>query len=463
MILLLLALITLGLVYYFGFYQKTNNDNRAYEEAEKAYKTREYNLALSKYKESINTNPKKTDSYIKAAELLILKQKYADAIQVLGYGIGFADDQAKIYKELAYASALNNNLEQAVVYSKNALDANSSTEYVLDYAKYLSLNGKVDDAKETVKKIDGTDNNTQFVKILLSYNDLANARTLSKELITKAPNEQKYTTLDTMLGEMEQANSNKIENYMKLAKFAIENEQYGVAQIILAEVKNANSYYEGSYLYQAFIQIQFRQYSPAVQTLRTAYLYAPDNQDVNKLMAEAYYKADNIDQAKKYIGRALSNSNVTNDTRLLAFYIYETTGKYQDAVNQMDKIIAANPSDPKFIFLKSRAEFRLNKFQDIDKVVSDFRSKNVQIDDDENEAVIIAYQTYAKYKLGKTSEVEALFEKANETFSDNVYVQYLQGLYKFDTNKKSEATVFFDRAKELDVEGDVTKMIDQVK
>lgn len=455
-----IALLIIGAGYYFFFYEGGEKANPAYKEAEKSYSEREYAKALSQYKEAANDDPSFTQAYIQAANILLDKNQDDEAIEVLSKGIGFADEEALIYQKIGEIYAHNADFNKALENAEKAVAIDSSAQFRKDQVGYLALLGRYDEAKKKAQSIDGDDAYSKFLKAIVSYNDLAEAKDNATQAVRKS-DEAKYTELKETLNALKETDETKISNYMGIAHIAIQYQEGHLTLIILDDIQAENEYYEGSYIYKAYVHMDYGDYKTANEFLSAAEMYAPNNADVPKLRAESYYEQSDIENAVKQIEKALSFAEIGGDTRLLAFMIYSANSDYTKALAQVEVMIKELPSSYTYNRLKAKALIGGEKYQEALSHIQTYLEEYGNELSEEQHAVMTALEGYSQYLLNDKKSAKENFDLAESLFPKNAEVNYLIGLFYKGQDDGLLAQEYFVQAVSLDLNGEIGPLAQQ--
>ena len=444
LIILFFALLLAGAgVYYFFFYEQPKDDNKSYDEAQSAVESRNYSLALTKFKEAINEDPSLTDAYIQAADILLNRNQDAEAIELLEKGIDFANDPSKIKAKMADIYAHQANFEKALEYS----DSQSKPGY-------LALLGRMDEAKKEAGNISGGDAYSAFLQAIVNYDNLEKARGYAQNAASTS-DDTKYTILKEKLDTLEEAEDNKVMNYMEIANIAIQYDEGALAIIILNDVRTTNKYYEGSYIYEAYVRLSYGDYVKALELLKSGGIYAPNNQDIPKLMAEAYYEQNDLTNATKYIQKSLSFAQPANDVKELAFQIYMAGKDYTKALQQAEALVKASPNNYVYARLKSKAQLALGKNAESEAFLSTFIEGHANSLTNEQRAVLLALTAFAQYGQNEKKEAKDSFAQAEALFSNSSEVSYYYGLFYKGQGEEVTADEYFQKAVDMDTTGEI--------
>jgi len=453
---LLLALLAGTVGYYLFIYESTPQENLPYQEAQEALDNRSYSQALAKYKEAINIDPTLTDAYLQAGEILFLKNKPTEAIEILQTGIGFADNEADIHQEIAHIYATQMDFEKALEYSTNALNISQATTYRADQIGYLALLERFDEAKTEASNVSGNDAYSNFIKSIVNYADLENAREHARKA-SEQDNDLKYKQMYEILKDLEESEESLIENYMHIAKVAIENDEEATALIIMSDIKQENEFYEGAYIYEAYVHMSFNNLDKAIELLKAAQVFSPNNSDIPKLLAECYFKKHDLENASKNMQKALSFADVPENTYFLSYQIYAGAGEHEKALEVIDKLVGIDSTNYEYTIEKSEKLITLEKYSEAIEFLEGFLEQNQELSSEE-EATLISIKAYAIYMTGDKKLAKDLLEEAEILFETSPRVNYYYGLFYAGQEDVQTAQEYFDTAIDHDIEGLVTAM-----
>ncbi len=458
LILLVLLLILIGFaVYYMFFIRGKETDNPLFQEAEVARENKEYSLAISKYKESINTQPAYTPAYVKAAEILEEKGHTEEALAVLEKGASYAADKALIYQQIASIYANTANPEMALQTIQKAKEYKSTTTIYRDYISYLYLNNEFDKATEAITQIPGDDAYANYIKAILHFNDLKKALEYAQKAQTKS-SEYKYQQLYETIKASSTTEDNTIEDLMLISVDAINAGEYALSLGALNQIKVENQYYEGSYIYDAFIYNRYRMYDQAIESLNTALLYTQNNYQVYKLLAYAHLERAELEEAEANIVSALGFPKVDADTYFLAAKIFKAQNKFSQALENLAKISNLKNN---YNYTKLQIEvLLLNKqYEQTIAAANSFLEETPPTD--EQRAIVMSLLAWANYNLGNKVQAKETLQEAESVYRFSPYTQYYLGLYYSQENESTPAKSYFEKAIDLDMEGHITQLTQQ--
>lgn len=453
----LVALTIIGacVAYYFLVLNTKDEPGEYFIKAQELEQTRQYSSALAKYKEAINENPGYTDGYIQPAELLLLKNRPEDALEILEAGIGFANDQGRLYQMIANTYALEGNFESAITNVEKALDYKNNTEVKRDKITYLHLNKSDDAAREYYGEVSGSDAYSEFIQALLNYDNLETGLEKAQKAAEKSEDPQ-YEELYKIYEEAIKTEDNKIEDYMNIAQLAIENDEMGIALGILRDIKKENKFYEGSYIYEGYIYMQYNSYDTAIGQFEEANQKVQNNYQTYKYLAYAYLQKGDVQKASDFITSALNQTSFDDETRKLASEIFFKNNETDKALAQIEVLLDKDPSNFQYVELYSQI---LLAKKDYAKLVeyadSELESNHLTKDD---EAVMKSYKAWALYNQDSKADAKDLLTTAENEYIGNPYVHYYLGLISLGQEQTADAIVYFENAINFDTTGKISEL-----
>ncbi|MBD3280108.1 tetratricopeptide repeat protein [Candidatus Dojkabacteria bacterium] len=443
-----------ALVYYLFFFNQRPGSNPYYDEAETLYTVKEYSTALSKYKEAINHDPLNTEAYLKAAEIMELKGDTVEALDILLSGNEFAEKQAKLHNEIAKTYMELGEYANALSFAKKAAKNSTNIEYKKNYISYLYVNEQIEKGLNEAKNISSSDSTqNEYIKALANFRDPKTAYNHAEKANSNDP-ESKYTQLMQAIDIELKDEEKQIESRMKVADFIFLQEDFALAMPILRNVRENNQYYEGSYIYEAYILQQYGKYAESIKLLDAAALYAPQNADIFRLLANAYLNQNELEKAKENISKADQINPENLEIKHLEYQILEKQKDYASALVIVDWFLTQDSEDYEFIKFKS---ILLHDLEDYDKLV-DFTQS---YEDDENlseeqRAELKAFEAFALLKTGETAKATEEIKLAEKLSSTNAYVQYFYSLIDRENGNVDDAANRLENAIEYDTEGIVS-------
>lgn len=458
LILFILLLILIGLTaFYFVFVRGREKENEVFAEAEIARENKQYSKAVSLYKESINVDPSYTNAYINTADILEGKGLYEEAISVLEKGIGYATDDALLYQKIASLYAHNANPEMALETIVKAKEKKNNTSIYHDYLSYLYLNGEFDQVSSLKGDFPGDDAYANYVKAILSYDNLEESLEYAREAQTKS-SEYKYQQLYETIKTAYNTEDNTIEDLMLIAVDSINSGEYALTLGPLQLIKEENKYYEGSYIYEAFVYNNYQMYTDAIDSLNTALLYTQNNYQVYKFLAYANYENQDYKTAETNIIQALTFPNLDADTYELAARIFKENEDYKKALDNLNKIETLG-NDYEYTKLNLELLLLNKQYEKALAAASSFIENATYTND--QKAVITSLSAWADYSMGNKAQAKEKLLDAEAIYSLSPYTQYYLGLYYLNQDELTSAKTYLENAIDLDMEGYVTPLAQQ--
>ncbi|MBN1332039.1 tetratricopeptide repeat protein [Candidatus Dojkabacteria bacterium] len=447
-----------ALVYYFFFFNSRPGTNPYYDDAEVLYSNREYSSALAKYKEAVNYDPQRTDGYLKAAEILELKGDTPEALNILLAGVDFADNQAKLKNEIAKTYISLGEYANAVSFANNAASNSTEIEYKKNYISYLFINDEIEKGLNEAKNISsGNSIQNEYIKAVANFEDPQDAYNHAESANSNDP-EQKYSGLMEAIDLELDDEEKQIESRMKIADFAFAQGDYALAMPILRSVRESNQYYEGSYIYEAYILQNYKKFDESIELLDAATLYAPQNHDIFRLLANAYLNLDNYESALENIVKAGQILPDNFEIKYLEYQIYLEQDNFTKALELADWFLDQNAQDYEFIKFKAMLLYDLEKFKELASFASSYEDKeNLS---DEQQAEMKAFKSWALLKTGETAKAAEEITLAQKLFENSAYVQYFSSLIDSENGNEKEAAAELERARDLDTGGIITSWTD---
>jgi len=448
LLVLLLVSISMG-VYYLVYLYPKDQPNELFVEAESLETQQKYNEALVKYSESINKNPQYTDSYIKAANILLIKNQDQEAIDLLKKGIGFAKNQSIIHQKIASIYALQPNYEEAVSWILKAREFDDGISQKRDHLSYLFLKDPVN-AQENISLIDGSSDYAKYLQAIAYADDIEKATEHANSF--KNNQEPKYQALFQAIENARNTEDNDIEDLMNVAKVAIENGEGPIAIRLLDKVIELNAYYEGSYIYKGYVYFEFNDNEKAINYLETA-KNQKRNEEGMALLAMAYLRNNNLEKAKEVSNQLLTLNPQKDTTRWTLYEVFWALEEYTKASDQLENIVA-DQEEYRYVYAKGDLLLRQEKYKEAQEYLESLIKKaNLN---QKQKGDLIALESWANFNLGDKAKAKEALLDAETLYPTNAFVKLYLGLIAEQLNNPEEALNYYNMALELDYDGIVT-------
>jgi len=169
-----------------------------------------------------------------------------------------------------------------------------------------------------------------------------------------------------------------------------------------------------AYLRLGICRTNIGEYDAAIAALLEAQKAQPRDKEVGKALAEAYTKADRLDEANAvYNAMAEYDPSDAKSYYTLAYQMYDTAGKFDKAVGPLQKIIGLDPNNETNYYYLGMAHFRAEQY---DAAVAAFR-KAAEIRPDFEHAWYQIGSSYFSAK--KYREAAAAYKKYVEIKPDD--------------------------------------------
>ncbi|MFQ5493521.1 MAG: tetratricopeptide repeat protein [Candidatus Dojkabacteria bacterium] len=436
-------------------------ENEFYNKGLDHLQNNEYSLALEQFRLAIDSDNGHSESYIEAADILIDKGQYDDAVSLLDGGKDHAREKPGIYERLAEVSFITGDLDKALEYYNQALklDPESRTA-MLGKINVLSLQGKTDALLSFVKNLNtgSLDQELKIVKglVLLEERSLAidmfdQAATGSNEsLITIAERLSKLTEL------LESDPDNELFNLAKIAFAALDSGWFAVAFPITNLMVDSNEFYEGSYTYRGVIYLNLFNFDEAITNLKQAVKLSPDDSSIKILLAQAYFHAGEWESARSTLNRIKSSpkETIANISQILNLLLeFERYNQANTFINRY--VNTGGEVTPEFQILQLEVYLGIENFEK-SQVVAEKLLDDIDQLAPERQARAYTLIAFSTFKAGNKADGQDMLTKAQSLDSTDPLSYLYEGMIDLDQENYDDAKAAFSRAVDLDFEGNVS-------
>ena len=358
-------------------------------QANEYYQEKYYNNALISYQKAIVTDSKKSDSYLKLAEIYILKNNLQNAELILKEGAKNVKDDDSIY--LALGDLLS-----------------KQTRYDETLNAYLQIKNK-----------------EASTKIAITYYQLNQAN-------------QALTTLN----ELTENNYSEEYYYLKSLYFIFSDPQEALkiletgnftnelsikTSTLKTLLKNENSEYNKLLLSREIISQGFP--SLATNTLQQITADNPQYRDAYLILGKAYFEVNSLNEAEIAWQKAIEIDPTSGETHFLLSQLYYAQNNFQNARIEAEKAFNLEPINYRFSsFLAKIYDKEQNcdlKIQTQEKTVNDLASWQDPQTLQENQIILINYYL----NCNEITEAFSLAEKLNNSQNSLEKEKIIKDLY----------------------------------
>jgi len=401
-----------------------------------------YNVAIEQYLEYINLKPYSLIGYLLLESLYEEQGKYKEAIEVL------------------------ENLEK-----KDMLNEKAILKLLELYNKFKDVN-KIEALFEKIKKKDNYPLWKEFAKAFKELKQPEKAEELYAELYLNDPKDSSLVIEYAEIIEMDQgplASINFIEKHIKdygadlnlEYKLALLYERIrkwdkaeNVISSIISSIEKDMQMQQNQkeqnlkmlYFQMGFIQQQKQDYNQAIEYLRKAKDFSNTyDYKIDILIAYNLFKKKEYGKAIEIINNALNNAQDKTDLNILLAQIKEASGKTDEAISLLKKLIKENINNKEYIFALIETYERQKKFREAEKFLLDYINKG-KITDSIAFTLGVLYEKQKKY-----NEAEKYLKKAIELNPDFAEALNYLGYMLIDLGLKIEESIeYVKRALNID-------------
>lgn len=255
-------------------------------------------------------------------------------------------------------------------------------------------------------------------------------------------------------------NAKTIHNLSEIIYILLNYGWYETAQLPITKVLNDNPFYETAYVYQGLVNLHTLQYDKAIENFVKVRELNPENIDSFIFHAQVLSMKGEEDNMVALIDELLAKEglNLSPSQFNTIQQIYYDFGKFEKIENfytTFSKSIEVQAS-AQIIYLDSL--IRLEKYNQADLIIKEFNSENLT---SAEKAKLKAFDAFTSYKLDRKQEGMDKIAEAENIDNTIAIIHYYKGLMMKDMGRVSEADIAFERAIELDLRGDVTKLIEE--
>jgi tetratricopeptide (TPR) repeat protein len=150
--------------------------------------------------------------------------------------------------------------------------------------------------------------------------------------------------------------------------------------------------------------LKIKKYSDAIPFLLKSYELGFNSGKSCRLLSDAYLSSNQFSEAEQILvegaGKLPEEKNEF-DPKLA--YLYFNTGQYAKSVIKFDELLAENPTNRNYLYLKG---FSLERIQKFDEAIDNFNQILEQDPDDKNAKKMLAYTCFEKVDAGYEQEIK---------------------------------------------------------
>jgi len=469
-IIVIIIILIGGLTYYILNKEKPTDTSvdDIIAEAEKYLENKQYSKALEQYKLAINTDPSKTDAYLKASDIYISKSKDNEATELLKNGVNSVTNPDDVHYKIGTILFDNYDVEGALEYFEKAYKENpnnwqNSIELVKTYSYYSD---RKEDSIKVLNKIKTEENDGLRMKnyyLALLHSDDADKMISYLEDTSSLNDDSIKESINQLLQTAKKIKSDPddiVQNNTLLAYEMISSELYNYSISLLDTVIGENDEYYAAYMYKGICYINMNDYDNAVENLSTSVAIDPDQVQPNLFLAQVYTMQNNqkdaIDTYEKALTLEPDNESVRYDytESLISF------GLYSQAKHQYTELINME-SDNKLKYIIELTEIEIDYLENFTEALESIKeatidSSNFSGKDSELKSKALDMLGWANLKNGQKDEALKYFNQSQEIYPYLAKSYYHLGILYNEIDNDNEAKINFERAIDLDLSGQIS-------
>lgn len=440
---------------------KSNEEVNHFEKGQNYLDTFEYDEALSEFQSGIISTPSEEKNYLSAAEVYSKKGDIDKSIETLKKGFD-ANASISISNSLGQIYLTRGEFDESLKWFETSLLKEPSDKTAIKgKINILSLTNNNEGLKNYYDQLDlGTfDSEIYIMKAIYLLDDTKEASRLIVQSNT-VDEENTDLSVELRMALTAYENAKTIHNRSEIIYILLNYGWYETAQLPITKVLNDNPFYETAYVYQGLVNLHTSQYDKAIENFLKVRELNPENIDSYIFHAQVLSMKGEEDNMIALIEELLAKEglNLTPNQFNIIQQIYYDFGKFEKIESfytTFSKSIEVQAS-AQIIYLDSL--IRLEKYNQADLIIKEFNSENLT---SAEKAKLKAFDAFTSYKLDRKQEGMDRIAEAENIDNTIAIIHYYKGLMMKDMGRVSEADIAFERAIELDLRGDVTKLIEE--
>jgi tetratricopeptide (TPR) repeat protein len=465
-IVVIASLLIGGFVYYFAT-RSNNGDSQGTDFISKAseyLEDKQYSKALEQYKLAINADPSNTQAYLKAADIYILKSDNNSAIELLKNGESTVTNADLVHHKIGELLLENNDIEGALEYFEKANSENPNNwQNAIDLVKVHSYySDKKESSLDILRKISTDDKDgygwKNYYLSLLSIDEIDNVISYLEDASDNTSPELK-TIIDNFLEVAKKLKSDTediVQNNTLLAYEMIRAELYPYAIPLLETVISENDEYYAAHMYMGICYLNMNDLDKAQEKLATATTVAPDQIQTWVFLAQVYTMQNNQKDAIEAFEEALNLDKTDEEVRLDYARTLIKFGLFRQARLEYQELIDLNAESDYRIEVALIDLDHLEEYSEglnvIKEVVEDWEGFQTASDSVQSRALDTLGWAFQKNE--QKDEALKYLKQALEIDPYLASAYYHLGVIYVEINDYAEASINFERAIDLDLDGD---------
>lgn len=424
----------------------------------------EYNNALTEFEQGRLAYPDDANYYLAIAEVALKKGDSDKALATLYDGYT-RTSSAQIANSIGEILLTQGNFADSLEWFENVLAQNNTDKTALKgKIKILALRNDTEGLKQLQEAHTSVnyDSELYLMSAIINLQDTSEAaRLIMQSSSADDVNIELAKELRMALTGYEKAKT--VHNLGQIVYILLNYNWFELAQLPTATIASENEFYETGYIYQGLIQLYTSQLPQAQATFQKVLEINPDNLDAKIFLVQTYYLQDDFENAAVLVDETVQNPEL--DFSLQQYQsLQEILYKNQDY--QTIKIFYDNfspkleiPADQNLIIIEALLE--QNKFNQADTIVSKI-SKDYALLSGAEQARYKALAAYSAFHLDRKQEALNLISEAEQVDNTAAIVHYYKGRILLENGEIDQAHLSLERAKELDLEGNITSKVLQL-
>jgi len=436
--------------------------------------------------------------YLARGQQFLSKMEYNNALQVFEQGKSAYPDDANYYLAIAEITLKKGDSERALATLYNGYTKTSSPQIANSIAEILLTQGNFSDSLEWFEKVLAQNNTDREalkgkIKILALRNDSEGLEQLQEAqdnlnydselyIMSAIINLQDTSEAARLIMQSSSADDANVElakelrmaltgyekamtvhNLSRIVYVLLNYNWFELAQIPTTTITSENEFYETGYIYQGLIHLYTNQLPQAQETFKKVLEINPQNPDAKIFLTQTYYLQSDFENAD-----ILANEIVQDTEADLSLQQYQSLQEilYKNSEYQAIETFYDNfspkleiPADQSLIIIEALLE--QSKFNQADTVIAKI-NKDYALLSGSEQARYKALAAYAAFHLDRKQDALNLISEAMEVDNSAAIVHYYKGKMLLENSEIEEAGKSLERARELDLEGNITSKVQQL-
>ncbi len=416
----------------------------------------QYSAALEQFKLAVNDNPSDYQGYIQAADILISKGQYQDALDLLLTGEKQVSQKQFIYEHLGRVSLLLNKPDEALGYYDQALAKDSKMRAAaIGKIRTLSVKESVSDLQAYFQQLDNSLADQELL-ILQAFAYVSQPQEGLRVLNqAKSMSNSRLSDLATeLIDDYNQLGSKDTQLFSlaKIAYVALSNGWYEEALPMTTTMMSLNEFYDGGFTYRGIIMLKLNRSGDAINYLTKGVVLNPSDSTARIVLAHAYFLTNDSVKAKAQIKEI---TDYTEETVVDMLTLLADNNEFDAGKEVITKI---TQNDVHRLMTVELAEIRvfigLKDFASA-KVLADTLLDSIDQFQANKQTEAYAYIGYVNFKTDKKSLGIEQIKKA-ESIDGSFALSFLyEGEFLIDQSQYEPAKQALQRAIDLDLQGNI--------